>query len=1145
MSRADEMNPMPYRRPPLGPLTLAAALACGAGGSPFAQTVEIADGPLRATLSQVKPNIMFILDDSGSMALSYMPDEVGIADWTGTEFENYGAYSSHCNGLAFDPTKDYAPPVYADGKSYPNVSFTAAPANGDGFNPSVEKISLVGKFYYAYQKDLPKLDWTYTASGVVDKSTDFYKHCTLSISPSPSDEEKKLFQRVELKDSTTDVQQKYANWYAYYRTRRLLMRTAAGNAFKNVGDNFRVGFTVISDDEESYKNSKFLNVDDFTADQRKSFYTLLYTQQTADGFTPLRGALSKTGRYFAKKIPGQVHDPITHSCQRNYALLSTDGYWNTGQYPYAGRETAIYGPLQLDGSAIDNQDGAEDPPMKDGKGVSNSLADVAQYFWNTDLRPDDTDPKRGFDNVRPTAGDPATHQHLNTFTIGLGVRGTLSYTSDYLTNPTGDFAEILAKRKDWPVPLGTVSTTPNAADATHIDDLWHAAVNGRGQYFSANDPTTLSKALSATLNAISKDVGSSAAASASSLTPVTGDNWVFLPSYSSSRTWHGDLRAFQFTTNAETSGLVAPKPGIDPYVWSARDKLQARIKEGKMTTRTVKFGSDTNQLIDFTYANLRDQGRKFDFDNLCGTTSTPSPLSQCSRLTDAAKAKATGENLVNFLRGDTQLQLGASAPDDQVFRDREFVLGDFVNAAPVYVAKPPFKYADAGYTEFVKANETRRKMVYAAANDGMLHAFQVGANESDPTGGEELWAFVPKGVMSHLRRLADAGYDTNHRNLLDATPTIGDIFAGGQWRTILVGGMGAGDRYYYALDITDPDTPKLLWEFTDANLGRTFGNPVITKDISGTWIVAFTSGINNITGSDGRGRLYLLDAFTGKRRSPGEKEIITTAGDATTPSNLGRLNAWVPSDTDNTALRFYAGDMQGNLWRFDHDDRVAPAGAEATLLGRALGPDRLPQPITGKPVLTELFVDNQPVAVVSFATGRLLNNGDLSTRNQQSIYSIRDTLDSTGLGPLRDEPAKLVLQVLQADRRMADKPPTVNWNTQNGWYVDLWDLSERVALDGIPLGSDLIAFASTVPNGDPCGNGGSSYLYQFQLSSGVVRDLGISDSLIVGVSRVMDSAGRVSAFFTKRDQSMELKAAGVSKVGPQPRVRRAAWRELN
>ena len=1144
------MNPMPHRRLPLGPLTLATVLACGAASNACAALVDVANGPLSATLSQVKPNIMFILDDSGSMALSYMPDEAAVFDGDGN-IDNYGYRSAHCNGLAFNPALTYTPPVRSDGiTSFPQANFTAA--LDDGFNPGAGTTSLDGSYYYVYRntKGLTPMSWTYRPDGTLDTSTPFYKDCTLS-STVFSDQ----FTRVTVTTASDKaLRDNYANWHAYYRTRRLLMRTATGKAFGPVTDGFRVGFTVISD--SSINSSSFLDVGDFTGTQRVRFYDLLYTAQTVGGYTPLRGALSKTGRYFANAVPGQTSTPVTHSCQRHYALLSTDGYWNTGESGWPGLETSSYGPLQLDGrSRVGQQDGTVLRPMKDSSGTTaggdgNSLADVAHYFWATDLRPDLKNDvpltaleKLERDRVRKTGDKDPDHQRLNTFTVGLGVRGTLSYDRNYLTQTTGDFADITngTNGKEWPVPAGTL--VDNKTNATHIDDLWHAAVNGRGQYFSASDPKTLSDALGTTLNEISKDAGSSAAASASSLTPVTGDNWVFLPSYSNSPTWHGDLRAFQFTTDADTSGLIAPKTGSDPAVWSARDKLQARIAAGNFASRTVKFGSNTNQLIDFTYANLLAQGKNIDFDNLCGTGVT-TPLSHCNRLTDAARAKATGENLVNFLRGDMQLQMGAAAPENQVFRDRQYVLGDFVNAAPVYVAKPPFKYADAGYAEFVKANETRRKMVYAAANDGMLHAFQVGSNERDPTGGEELWAFVPKGVMSHLRRLADVGYDANHINLLDATPTIGDIFAGGEWRTILVGGMGAGGRNYYALDITNPESPKLLWEFDDDNLGRTFGNPVITKDATGTWIVAFTSGINNVTGDEpGRGRLYLLNAYTGKIRSTAG-EIVTAAGDATTPSNLGRLNAWVPSDTDNTAIRFYAGDMLGNLWRFDHDDRVAPAGAEATLLGRALGPDLAPQPITAKPVLTELFVDNQPVTVVSFATGRLLNNTDLASRGQQTVYSIRDTLDSTGLGPLRDPTARLVRQQLNAARRV-DEVQSVDWNAQNGWYADLQDLSERVALDGIPLGSGLIAFASTVPNGDPCGNGGSSYLYQFQLSSGDVRDLEISNSLIVGVSRVMDSTGLVSAFFTKRDQSTQLKAAGVSEVGPPKRLRRAAWRELN
>lgn len=1122
----------PCHQPPAR-LALAAALACGTiGGGAQAALIDVSNVPLNAALSQVKPNIMFILDDSGSMGYSYMPDEAGVYDGNGVLGDNYGYRSAHCNGLAFNPTLPYTPPVRADGSSYPDVAFTAAP--DDGFNPSAGTTSLNGQHYYVYKNDkkLQALSWTYIANGKVDETTAFYKDCTLS-----TDVASDQFVKVTL-DSTTaaDVQQKYANWHAYYRTRRLLMRTATGEAFRNIGDGFRVGFTAISD--SSVTSSSFLDVKEFNAAQRSSFYTLLYTAETAEGFTPLRGALSKTGRYFAGKVIGQRTDPVQYSCQRNYALLSTDGYWNSGQSPYPGLETASYGPFKLDGSRVGQQDGAEARPMKDstgavGGGDSNSLADVAQYFWATDLRADFPN------NVPVTKRDTATHQHLNTFTVGLGVRGTLSYDRNYLTQTTGDYADIVAGRnsKEWPVPIGTVSPTPNTTNATHIDDLWHAAVNGRGQYFSATDPQTLSDAIGTTLNEISKDAGSSAAASASSLTPVTGDNWVFLPSYSNSPTWYGDLRAFQFTTDAVTAGLIAPDTSDSKVIWSAKTRLDSRNLTAR--PRRILFGNGADKLLDFTYANLAALQYNSDFDDLCAGTR---PLSQCSRLTTAARAKATGENLVNFLRGDTQFQMGAAAPDNQVFRNRYSRLGDIVNAAPVYVAKPPFKYGDAGYSQFITDHAKRTKMVYAAANDGMLHAFQVGENENDPAGGDELWAFVPRGVLPHVRRLADVGYDAAHINLLDATPTIGDVYANGQWRTILVGGMGAGGRYYYALDITDPASPALLWEFSDTNLGLTFGNPVITKDAKGTWLVAFTSGINNV--GDGRGRLYLLNALTGKLRT-GAGEIITTAGDASTPSNLGRLNAWVPSDADNTALRFYAGDMLGNLWRFDHDDRVAPSGIEATLLGQALGPNLVPQPITGKPVLTELVNDNMPITVVSFGTGRLLNNADLTSTGLQTIYSIRDTLDSTGLGPLRDPNAKLVRQKLNSNRRL-DDAQSVNWNAQNGWYVDLDQSSgERVSLDGIPLASGLIAFASTVPNGDPCGNGGSSFLYQFLLPSGDVRDVEVSNSLIVGVSRVMDSTGRVSAFFTKRDQSTQLKAAGVGLGNRSNTLRRAAWRELN
>lgn len=1100
-----------------GALTALALVGALASTGSQAALLDIANVPLSASLALVKPNIMFILDDSGSMRDSFMPDEVDTrAKPSGRntnlpgdtrEFENYGYYSSQCNGLAFDPTLTYEPPVRADGTPYPDIlgtyGLTGAPE--DGFDPASTRRDLSGRFYYRYTGQQPRLAWRYqSVNGTTDVVKDtFYAECTAPLGNAAADA---VFQKLLVSNATATLKTRYANWFSYYRARRLLMRTAVGHAFKNIGDAYRVGFTVISDPK--IRGSQFLDVDDFTTAQRTRFYELLYSAGTDYGFTPLRGALSKVGRYYGKRMPDQTHDPMRYSCQRNYALLSTDGYWNIGQSGYDGQETASYGPLALDGSPIGNQDGREDRPRLDVAGALDSLADVAQYYWVTDLRTEPSMPDK---------------QNLVTYTLGLGVRGTLTWTRDYETQASGDFYDLVHNRKNWPVPTGTV-TRSNNVDATHIDDLWHAAVNGRGRYFSALDPASLSDAISTMLSEISKEAGSGAGAAASTLTPVSGDRWFFLPSYSNINGWHGDLRAFQFKIN-ENLTLEVPDTSDGKEQWSAAARLDRRT-----TSRRILFGNASRQLVDFTYANLQAAGYGSYFNIAC-----PAWLSQCSRLSTAAAAKVTGDNLVKFLAGDTSLYLNTASADNQVFRARASRLGDFVNASPVYLSKPPFRYIDAGYAQFVTAQAQRRPMVYAVANDGMLHAFQVGESATDPNGGDELWAFVPRGVMPHLWRLADANYDSDHRNLLDATPTIGDVQIGGRWRTILVGGMGGGGRYYYALDITDPLNPSLLWEFSDANLGLTYGNPVITKEADGTWVVAFTSGYNNV--GDGRGHLFVLDAATGSKIG----EAVTPAGSTTTPSNLGRLNAWVVSNTDNTALRFYAGDMLGNLWRFQ---KVGGSYA-AQLLGRALADDGVtPQPIVSKPVLTELMVNGTPVAIVAFGTGRLINTGDLASTTLQSIYAVKDALNDTSLGPLRNPAAALVREQLGSDRRLVNPQP-IDWRTHNGWYVDLDQTSgERITLDGIPLGSGLIAFVSTVPNSDPCSTGGRSYLYQFQMLSGTIDRVDVSDSLIVGAGRVIDSAGLISAFVTTRNQRTALTPAGKTEPKKSNTLRRTAWREL-
>jgi type IV pilus assembly protein PilY1 len=338
---------------------------------------------------------------------------------------------------------------------------------------------------------------------------------------------------------------------------------------------------------------------------------------------------------------------------------------------------------------------------------------------------------------------------------------------------------------------------------------------------------------------------------------------------------------------------------------------------------------------------------------------------------------------------------------------------------------------------------------------------------------------------------------------------------------------------------------------------------VITKRADGTWVVAFTSGYNNVSPGDGNGRLFVVNANTGQRVAAIQTFTTgtTAAGSTTMPSGLGKLNAWVESTIDNTARRYYAGDLLGNLWRFDIDNLVAPNNAALRLAYLQAGsPTAVAQPITTQPALGLVDYAGSQVPVVYVGTGRMLGLSDLSSTALQTIYAIKDPLTNTPLGDVHASSSVIAQTLSQAS---ANAPRTitsnaVNWTTDNGWRVDLIGTGERVNVDMQVIFQSLNV-ASNTPNNDACTAGGSSYLYHFDLNTGSapqgstdgVVGTWLGGTLVVGMSYLTLQQTGSTDPGTGRTITVIIDNRGVPRTDdvppppPPPATgRRTSWREL-
>lgn len=1024
----------------------------------------LASGMASAAISQTplfvvqppNPNIMYTLDNSGSMVWGSVTGSDATAEFNSGKTQR-AYYASAYNGIYYNPATTYTPGVSYTGVQmgtsvtqaridpYPTSGGTTSTLDVSAkcyIKPSASTIKLPlydpGSFspYFkpSGKNQTPNCnpaDTTYTKA-VAQYA--FYYTWAASGTPtgtsSSSEENDTSYVRTDIistvatypKASTrTDCGtgstctyaqeiQNFANWFSYARTRILMTKTALGLAFSQIdpivtpanAPKFRVGFNTInsidSDGTVGYNNSDvsdgpdWLTIRDFDATQKQSFYAKLYAISPEQG-TPLRTQMNRIGQLYQGTLSGfdyTNNDPYRNtaadstlvSCRASYHIMSTDGFWN---------------------------DSSTDTNFPSSS-VGTYLADISNYYYSNDLRTALTN------NVKPTnTTDIATWQHMTTFTIGLGANGSLPYTPN--ATPT-----------TWPTPVVNTNTT--------IDDLWHAAVTGRGSYFSARNPTDLQSGLTSVLNNISKQPGAASAVSVSS-GKVSGSSLIYVPGFESG-TWIGHLKAYSLNADG-TTGAQA---------WGGKDA--ADLLPAAASRNIVTWNTAASPATAVT----------FQWDNI----------------SSAQQTVLSSKALLNYLRGDGSQEQTSGGAGPGVYRYRINKLGDIVNSSPLFVQTSDFGYyfssfAGGGttYNTFVSGKSSRTPMLYVGANDGMMHAFSA-------TTGVETFAYVPSSIYSKLPTLSSPS--NSHQYYVDGLLTEGDAYIGtgstAAWKTYVVGSTGAGAPTIFALDVTDPSTlgtSTLKWEksstdtgFTD--LGLVLGQASIVRLTTGQWGVVLGNGYDSSTGVAALFVVNLADGSVIKEFSLGG-----TANGLSAPALVFNDN--------RELVGAYAGDLAGNLWRFNLSDTSAANWSSSTLFTAKDGATpAVVQPIVQKPIVA---VHPNGGYLVSVGTGKYLQSTDKTNTQVQSLYGIWDNSTATTTAAKVAGRSALQVQTLtdQSDANgvLLGRTLTttaVDWTKKFGWYIDFPASGERVVGD-LQILDNLVLLTSTLaPVGDICVAGGLS-----------------------------------------------------------------------
>lgn len=1080
----------------------------------------------------VKPNLMITLDDSGSMGLLYMPDgtvDVGVwrvaspaaghyvgfdpddadalnnvwafegvftADPDSTSWVQRAMRSPDTNTLFYNPDVRYRPWLQADGSRFPEADIQAALLHptlkgaraidlsrnlteksakwctnaleaGKPAGCALAALPYSPALYYRLKRE----KGNFMNPAEVDSYLVFDANAPGGLPRGPNRSD-----CVATTCTQAEEQRNFANWFVYHRSRLHLAKAVLGETLGQLPNQIRLGVgnlssTKVNIDGLGEFNYIMWGVRDLDAARKTVLLNWVYSQRPG-GLTPLGGAMHEVGRYYEVSdsrgpwgaTPGTLSNAPADSCRLAHHLMITDGYWTSSSGRTVGNVDATEGP------AVGLADGTTwqytpQAPFRDDN--VDYLADIAMYYWNRDLQP--TIP-----NHRPARpGNEAAWQSMSNFIVGLGVKGTL--------NPATDLIALTQGEKKW----GT----------NRIDDLWHAALNSRGAYFSATDTQSLAASLKQALLAVIPIDRSQAGVAVASREQVEG-NRKYLAHYRASD-WSGDLRAY-----------AAKEKG--DQIWSAEQSLPA------WENRKIY---------------IRDE-------NQPAPTAVPFVWDRFSQSLKVALGTHASAHLVDYLRGDR------SHAVENGWRERSSLLGDFIHSTPVISSAT----ADTGlsdlpgsgssYAEFVSGvKQSRPRVVYVGGNAGMLHVFRDEVGSDGAPAGQEIYAYIPRAVAGQLPLLASNDYaGAQHRYFVDGPLQQADVHVpppgggGATWRSYLFGSTGAGPAAVFALDVTRPDlldAASARWEIraeTEPKLGHVL-SPVASGQLpNGRWVALFGNGYGS---ASKKAHLFVVDVASGAVSTvelPSSGQAANGLGGVALQKNgVGQVEG------------LYAGDLSGRLWRFDFSE-TATAYFTLAFNGQPLFEADAGQPIVQAPLIRKRGGNTYVVV----GTGQLVTAADAIDETVQAVYLVEDRSKETLPHPLRtSQLTEWTLARFGAADQVSAGPQvpgqsatpvgrtlfTVTGNSRDapadsrGWRAALTgvDVPKKLRVlqplqaiqDQFLVGAEAPADTEAQRNSNPCGDTfeGEGVNLLFSMASSPVSKKPVLDTNADGVINSQDIAG--------------------------------------